>query len=181
MEYTSKEVEKITPYLELRWQMQTGDALLWKGYGIGSWLIRKLSKGNFSHAGLVIAPDEFESEQNRRWTMEALAQGVVLRLLSRALVEYNGECWWYPLRDIYNTNRDAVGKYAMCQAGIGYDYDSLVKQAIFRVTPDARKQFCSEHCFLAWKHAGIPILSRLAPRPGDIPFLGIFKKPVRIL
>ncbi len=167
-------------YMQVRHIMRTGDCLLWKSNSIVGWLIRKFSKGNVNHASLVISLSEYGNLKDRRFLLEALPSGIVLRLLSRRLMNFKGKVWWYPLRDEYNDNRDRIGEWALTQVGISYDYPSLFKNIIGKVSADAHKFFCSEYAFMGWIAGGIKLKGK-APRPCDIPKLKIFKKAIRIL
>jgi hypothetical protein len=166
-------------YDSVKKDMKSGDALLYKSRSLLGWLIRLFSK-DFNHAGLVVQLDMYQGQECRRWTLEALQHGVVLNFLSRRLQEVDGECWWYPLKEEYNGQREKVGEYALAQSGQPYDYDSLFKNILGRVSVNARELFCSELAFLSWRFAGI-VIGEVAPRPGDIPKLNIFKEPIRII
>ena len=78
------------------------------------------------------------------------------------------------------TTLDRIGSWAYQHVGTKYDYSSLFKQAIGRVSANAHKLFCSEFWFLACKQAGVPLTGK-APRPGDIPKLDVFAKKTKIL
>ena len=169
----------LTIYDSVKRDMKSGDCLLYKSNTILGWLIRLFSKG-YNHAGLIIRLDEYQGLECRRWTLEALEHGVVLNLLTRRLSFVDGEVYWYALKDEYDDKRDKVCEWALAQAGQPYDYDSLLKNIIKRVSVNARELFCSELAFLSWKYAWI-VEGDVAPRPGDIPKLNIFKNPVRII
>ena len=160
--------------------LQTGDCLLWRSRSMIGWLIRLFTGHRVNHAGLVIRPHEYGCFNDRRFTLEALENGVVLRLLSERLRSFDGAVWLYPLKDEYRLKRAVISAWAIKQEGTPYDYGSLFKQIFGRVSLDMRKYFCSEFCYAAWREAGIPVDENKAPRPGDIPGLGIFKKPVMI-
>ncbi|MBU0907545.1 MAG: hypothetical protein KKE05_05315 [Nanoarchaeota archaeon] len=170
----------LTLYNSFKGQMQTGDCLLWQSRSIIGWLIRFFSKADVNHAGLIIRPSEHGDLKNRRFTLEALEKGIILRLLSERLRSYEGRVWLYPLKDDFNDYRGDIAAWAIEKEGTPYDYKSLFRQIAGRVSADAKELFCSEFCFMAWKEVGIPIEDQKAPRPGDIPGLGIFKDPILI-
>jgi len=172
--------DKLKMYIQVRHVMRTGDCLLWQSNSIIGWLIRKFSKANTNHASLIISLNEYGNLKDRRFLLEALGSGIVLRLLSRRLMNFSGKVWWLPLKDKYNGNRDRIGEWSLMQVGIPYDYKSVFKQMIGRVSADVKEFFCSEFCFIGWIESGIKLKGK-APRPGDIPKLGIFKKAIRIL
>ena len=174
--------------------MGTGDALQWKSNTLLGKLIRlfarptkdKIDKAgyNVNHTSLIITFDEYD--QHRRYTTEALEMGIDLNLLSRRLKTFKGEVWWFPLKLKYNHIRKAIGKIALSYMGIWYDYSSLMKQTHSRVKINDKQLFCSEYyAFCVKKAMGLYTMTDLdnlavAPRPCDIPDLGIFGKPTKI-
>jgi uncharacterized protein YycO len=167
-------------YNSFREELNSGDLLLWKSHSVLGWLIRKFSRGNVNHAGLVIRLDQFSGLTDRRWTLEALGNGIMLNLLSRRLLEYDGRVYWYSLNPEYDSLRTKISEWAIEKSGVPYDYGSLFKNALGRVSADAKKFFCSEYCYMAYKESGIEFEFKKAPRPADMPLLGIFEEPVRI-
>ena len=173
-------------YNSIKDQMQTGDCLLWSSQSVVGWLIRKFSKADVNHAGLVIRPHNLGHFKDRRFTLEALEKGIILRLLSERLRHYKGKVYLYPLKDEYDDKRDAIAKWAIKQEGTPYDYKSLFKQAFARVFVDLKELFCSEICYAGYwtveiiKHHGKLLSEMIAPTPGEMPDLGIFKDPVLI-
>ena len=174
-------MENLEAYMKQRPQMKTGDLLLWKSSSVIGWLIRLFSSGNVNHAGLVLCLEEFAHLKDRRWTLEALEPGIVLHLLSRRLGKYDGSVWCYPLKEEYDYCRSDLGAWAIEKVGTPYDYGSLFKNALGRVSADANKFFCSEYAYMAYKENGLPVDFEKAPRPADMPSLGIFDEPVQIL
>lgn len=152
---------------------------MWRSRSVTGWLIRLFSRADVNHAGLVIRVDHAHF-QGRRFTLEALETGIVLRLLSERLRRYRGSVWLYPLKAEFNAAREAIGDWAIEREGTPYDYGSLLRQAFGRVSADMRYFFCSEYCYFAYRESGIPVAEPKAPRPGDIPRLGIFEPPILI-
>jgi hypothetical protein len=163
----------LTVYNTVKGQMRTGDLLLWRSRSLLGAVIRYFSKATVNHAGLVMRFAEYEGDDARRFTTEALEHGIVLNLLSKRLEEYDGEVYWYPLMEAWD--RTVIGERAMEYIGVPYDYHSLFKNAFGKVSADARELFCSEYCFICYGFSG------KAPTPGDMPDMGIFKDPVKIL
>ena len=181
-------------YLNKKYLIQTGDAIQWRsstplGWGIRFFArppkkYRKIPYFTANHTSLAIIFGEYD--QDRRYTTEALNFGIDLNLLSRRLVMYKGEIWVLPLLLEYNHLRKDIGKVALSHMGIGYDYKSLFKQIHERVTVNKKALFCSEHYFISVRSAfrknelnDLENISK-APRPCDIPLLGIFSEPFRI-
>lgn len=169
----------LTIYDSVKRDMKAGDCLLYRSKTLLGWLIRIFSP-IYNHAGLIIPIDAYQGQECRRWTLEALEHGVTLNYLSRRLEEAEADVWWYALKEEYDDRRAKVCEWALAQAGQPYDYDSLFKNILGRVSINARELFCSELAFMAWRFAGI-VDGEVAPRPGDIPKLNIFKDPVRII
>jgi len=167
-------------YEKSRPLMQTGDCILWKSRSAIGWLIRMFSRGEFNHAGLVVRPDDVGCFSGRRFTLEALGSGIVLRLLSERLRNFKGEAWLYPLREGFSAFRPKILDWAMAQEGTPYDYDSLFKQMFGKVSVDMKEYFCSEFVYAAWLNAGMAVHEKKAPRPGDIPAMDLFNDPVLI-
>lgn len=160
--------------------MKSGDCLLWRSSSPLGWLIRLFSK-EFNHASIVLSLSAYENLSDRRWQLEALEHGTVLTLISKRLEGYKGEVWWYPVKTIFDRDRAMVESWALEHVGIGYDYHSLFRQVFVKVSANAKRLFCSEYFYLAWRHAtGFDFGMETAPRPGDIPSMRIFDKPVKI-
>jgi hypothetical protein len=105
-------------------------------------------------------------------------------MLSRKLEGYDGQVYWYPLKDEYNELRPKIAFYVLDKIDIRYDYKSLFKQLLGRVSSDANRLFCSEVCNLAWVSAGIDTgfpTDGIAPTPDDINNFKIFRDKIRIL
>lgn len=170
----------LSSYLAVRDRMKSGDCILWKSKSALGWLIRFWSRG-YNHASILLNLSEYKVLKDRRWMLEALEHGTVLTLLSVRLKGFRGEVWWHPVRADYDQYRDAVAAWALDYVGTAYDYDSLFRQAFAAVSADAGKLFCSEYFYLAWKSAmNRDFGMRSAPKPGDIPTMGIFDAPVKI-
>jgi hypothetical protein len=175
----------LTLYYKYREQMRTGDSLLYKTDGKIPSMIRWFTE--FNHAGLVLHfEDNFNNSMpescDRVWTFEAGASGVKSVYLSDKLGDTHGKVYWYPLKDEFSyAQRMLVSEYASMQRGTKYDFSSLFRNILGRVSANAREFFCSELNYLAYVYARmIPEIDK-APRPGDIPKFNIFKEPVLIL
>jgi hypothetical protein len=155
-------------YEDARETMQTGDLLLWRSDTIIGWLIRLKCKG-WNHAGLVLRLPDYEMGTDRRYTMEALETGAGLYPLSRRLAEHKGTCWCFPLRPAFHQERQRIGSRALEYSGTGYDFGSLLWNALGKVSADARRLFCSEYVFLSMGCSG------KAPRPDEMLELGFWE------
>ena len=160
-------------------QMQTGDLLTYETEGVISSLIHLWSKAN--HAGLVLAPKEYEGEENRRWTLEAVGTGVRVAYLSNILEKVQGRVYWHPLKPEYYHLRSEIGAWALCHSGVTkYDFWSLLKYPFKWVSADLSKLICSELVFLAWKSQGIVTGDKI-PSPSALEKLGVTLPPVLIV
>jgi len=155
-------------------QMKTGDLLLWRSNSLLGSAIRFFSKGTVNHASILIRLSEYEGLERRVFTSEALEHGIVLNLMSKRMEEYDGDVWWYQLKPEWNTERTKIGERAFQYLGVAYDYGSLFKNAICRVSAEASKLFCSEYYYICLGQTG------KAPTPQDLITYGWFKKPVLI-
>ena len=170
-------------YLECRPNIKTGDMILWKDNGPLGWLIRKFSKGDYNHVSLVVSIEEYDELIDRRFVLEANSPGIILRSLSNEIKDTKGESHWYPLKDEFNDKRMDIGNWAFQRIGVKYDYIGLFRQIFGRISANTDRFFCSEFVYYAWKSVGIKMNEDnlgLAPRPGDLPSLGIFKDVVKL-
>ena len=159
--------------------MKTGDLLTYETEGVISSLIHLYSKAN--HAGLVLAPKEYEGEENRRWTLEAVGTGVRVAYLSDLLANLHGRCYWHPLKPEFNDVRSEIGAWALCHSGVTkYDFWSLLKWPFKWVSADLSKLICSELVFLAWKSQGLVTGDRI-PSPSVLETLGVTRSPILIV
>jgi len=173
----------LTKYNENRDYMRTFDRLEWRSKTAIGWLIREKTGAFVNHTGVIIKFKEF----NRVFTSEALGGGIDLNRLSDRLIDHKGECFWYPLKPEYEKYRISLGQKMLDWEAVKYDYFSLFKQILFRVTFDASKLFCSEAPFLAGAYHNPPLpfpdeFKEYAPRPGyDMDKIGWWQEGVRIL
>lgn len=153
-------------------QMKTGDLLLWRSNSLLGMAIRYFSKGSVNHASMLIRLRDYEGQEKRVFTSEALEHGIVLNLLSKRMDEYDGEVWWLQLREEWDSKRSEIGVRAFQYMGVGYDYGSLFKNAICKVSTEASKLFCSEYYYLCLGQTG------KAPTPQDLMSFNWFNPPI---
>ena len=163
----------MTAYDEVKEQMKTGDCLLFSSFSPIASGIKMFTNSEWSHAALVIRLSEYEGEERHRFYVEATAPYVKLTRLSGKMEHYTGYIAWLPLPDYYDDLRSNMGHLMLECIDKEYDYKSVLKQALGRVSADFNKFFCSELCGYVWGiHGGI---IELAPRPADIPAMNMFK------
>ena len=171
----------LTVYNKYRSEMKTGDCLLYRSKGsLIGWMIQRFT--DFNHAGLVVRFGKDDFGADRMWTLEAVGSGVVPVFLSSKVREYHGEVWWYPLKDEFEERRPLIRECAMILKNTGYDFKSLIKNILGYVSVNMNKLFCSEYVYVTYAYSMIPMAwtAKFAPRPGDVPDLGIFKEPVKL-
>jgi hypothetical protein len=115
-------------------------------------------------------------KEPRIFITEALSNGVVPNFLSVSLEQYAGEAYWYPLKDEWEDKRNEIEDRAFSFLGMPYDYENLVKNAWGHTEIRTDRLFCSEYVFVCYGHE-----TGLAPTPGDLAKMDMFKDPVRIL
>lgn len=173
----------LTLYNTVRPLIRTGDHLGWRGDNLVGKIIRKFTADTINHSELALRL-EYEGLDKRRFNVGALSFGITLHMLSRKLEGYDGQVYWYPLKDEYNELRPKIASYVLDKIDIRYDYKSLFSQILGRVSSDINRLFCSEVCNLAWVSAGIDTgfsIDGIAPTPDDIDNFNIFRDKIRIL
>jgi hypothetical protein len=163
----------MSDYDNIKEQMRTGDCLLFSSFSPIASGIKMFTNSEWSHAALVIRLSEYEGEERHRFYVEATAPVVKLTRLSAKMEHYTGYIAWLPLPDYYDDLRTNMGHLMLELIDKKYDYKSILKQAFGRVSTDANSFFCSELCGYVWGISGG--LTEFAPRPADIPALGMFK------
>jgi len=169
----------LTLYQRYRPYMNTWDLLTYETYGVISTLIHIWSKAN--HAGAVLHLPEYEGEEHRRWTLEAVGAGVRLAHLSDILAKVHGKVYWHALKPEFESFRHAAGCWALTKAGCTqYDFKALLQMAFGVVSADAAKLICSEYYFFGAKISGM-VQGDHIPSPSGLPELGITLPPVLIV
>jgi hypothetical protein len=172
-------MNNITIYNSVKDQMKTGDQLGFQNTSLISKLIiwRTGNDGpiQLSHWGGIIRMTEYEGLERRRFTLEALNIGFYPDCLTNYIKNYSGHIWWFPLKDEWNLKRQLLGERAMALIGTKYDYKSLFKQVLGSVSSDVNKLFCSEAWFIIMGMQG------KAPNPTQMPSLGVYKEPVKLI
>lgn len=184
---------KLTSYDAIKDNLQTMDLLQWFNYGLIGRAI-KWRTGGASHSGVVIRYASYEGQDNRRWTLEAVHQGLVPTYLSGKLQRYNGECWLHPLKPEYADLAPYAVSWLMENVGlIPYDLASLLKNIFKKAALNSDALMCSEAVFYSWKVAAQETrdkrLSHLllidrSPVPADLtkPDFGLYEENgIRIL
>jgi hypothetical protein len=144
----------------IRERMRGGDVLLFRGRGLLSWIIRKATGSDFSHAGLVFRFRE------RVYCLEAVGGGVRLAPLSWLVGVYHGEIHYFTLEADPKERQAALG-FAFEQLCRRYDKIGLVRFGLtllfgLRRSPHQDDRwFCSELVAQAYRVAGAPLTAEL--------------------
>jgi uncharacterized protein YycO len=144
----------------VRASMRSGDVLLFRGRGFLSWLIRRATHCDYSHAGLVFC------YRGRVYCLEAVGSGVRIAPVSRLLGHYPDGVFYCGLGAAEPARETALG-FGFQQLCLPYDVFGLVRFAfalIFArrrpVKPDQR-WFCSELVAAAYRIADFPLTDEL--------------------
>uniref|UniRef100_A0A6M3LB88 Putative peptidase n=1 Tax=viral metagenome TaxID=1070528 RepID=A0A6M3LB88_9ZZZZ len=170
-------------YKHIRDKINSGDIIEWRSASPLGSIIRFFTRQKVNHSSLCICLPQYKDwKEPHKFILEANPGGIELQLLSRRLQEFKGSAWWLKLKVGTEKTKEAIESWALPQVGVKYDYGSLFKNAIGRVSADSRKFFCSEFCYLALQHAGIILKTKKnrAPRPGEFGQFSIFDKPIQI-
>ena len=162
------------PYLEGGRELcQTGCAILWRGDCLLSETIELFSQ--FSHCSLVVRMDEYLGTTDRVTTIEALASGLRLTLLSKQAQDYDGEVYLFIPEGLTPTTQERFRAWAVehCAEEEPYNMSGLFTNAIHRTEENAKQVFCSEAYGQCLEASGVQrkpeFNNGLAPRPGDVP------------
>ena len=180
-------------YSDMRKTVASGDVLLYEGEKFFSWVIKKVTRSRFSHAGIAVWWNE------RLMVMEAVGRGVVVTPLSASVGHYNGHVHWYTSkRPLSEEERKRMIIFA--QEHLGKEYAHLKAiwvgiKLLFNWKPEKRdrlkreqKLFCSAYVAQIYNSIGVdlkPGLSDSSVVPEDIassPELlhrGVLKSPAR--
>jgi len=152
-------------YSEVREKMKTGDVIAFSGKGHFSEVIKWKTSSEISHVGIVAATNMFGNDRvllcesttltNIKDVIhKTITKGVQMHFLSQRLDAYDGEVFWYPLRDKLEKRYEKLAQawlsdkhasktpYDMTQA-MGAGLDFFDKMGLEN-EEDHSKLFCSE-------------------------------------
>jgi len=139
----------IEQYEEIRPLLQTGDKVLFAGKGMVSLVIRVVSRGPYSHIGMIV------KQNGRVFVVESTSlrkgvKGVQLSLLSTRLAAYNGRVW---IRRLYGSDLSVFHVDTLTKTFLGEHrgkkYERSLWQLALSALPgrnrtDLSSLFCSE-------------------------------------
>lgn len=142
-------MKSLVAYKQIRNQIKTGDMIEWRSRSALGSVIRFFSKQKVNHTGIAFVLENYGGyEGNHVFTLEAEPGGIRNNLLSAQLEKFDGEVYWSPLKPEFDHLRHKGIDWALECVGTPYDFKSLFKQALIKVSAEARKLFCSEFTFI---------------------------------
>ena len=131
--------------------MKTGKILLFRGIGLVSALIRWQTRGDYSHAALLMP--------NGTTIIESW-QGIGCGVQQKEIADWRGVDT-YDVHGLTTEQWAVVDSFARSQLGKPYDYFGCVRFLDRRKLPhDLSHWFCSELVFAAFQAAGVELLAR---------------------
>ncbi|MEN6623392.1 MAG: hypothetical protein ABFD50_17830 [Smithella sp.] len=181
----------LAKYYDIRDMMKTGDGLGFANTGLISNLIMWKTKGDanpinnirLSHWGGLVRAGAYEGAECRRYTIEAMSIGFYPDILSDYIKDYPGHIYWYPLKDSWEPYRDKIGAQILSMIGVKYDWLGVTKQALLKVSANARRLFCSEAWQIGLQMTAPQLCAPIdkALTPTGMWRLGCFKTPVKLI
>ena len=177
----------LSVYNQLRPNMKTGDCLGFQNTGIIPWLIRWKTSSDgpipLSHWGGIIRYPEYEGGEERRFTVEAEADGFYPRILSDYIKDYDGHIYYYALKDDWDIYRNKIGADIMSMYGKGYDWLGVAKRLLGIVNINMRRLYCSVAWQVGLQNTAPTLCNKVdgALSPAGMNKLGCFKNPVKII
>lgn len=163
-------------YYDYRENIKPGDLISFSDHpSIISRLISLRTGSIHTHSAMVI--DRIGPTGQRLLIIESLNSGPAPRYLSDRVKNYKGNVWHFPLKFVTGQQRENAVACVwdfVCR-GVKYDYHSLFKQIIARVSINARELFCTEMVQVAWEQAEIMKHASKVFYPGELtvlPFMG---------
>ncbi len=172
----SKDHPDALSYSDIRETIANGDVLLYEGKTFYSWVIKKMTRSRFSHAGIAVRWNE------RLMVMEAVSRGVVVTPFSASVGHYNGRVHLFTSKRLLG-EEERKRMIIFAQEELGKEY-ALLKaiwlgiKLFFNWKPEKRnklkrerKLFCSAYVAQIYNSIGVdlvPGLSDLSVVPQDI-------------
>lgn len=170
-----EEMRKIR-YDVIRPYIKNGDVLMFKGKYRSSFLIQRVTKSSYSHAGIAVWWNK------RLMVMEAVEEGVRIIPLSRKIESYRGNVEWFTCnREICKRDRlkmvisgqEELGKKYARWKSIVFAWKILFKRKLSE-KDEVRKEnklFCSQYVAGIYNSVGLDLKEDRADRfmsPDDI-------------
>ncbi|MFQ5824003.1 MAG: YiiX/YebB-like N1pC/P60 family cysteine hydrolase [bacterium] len=167
---------KTYQYAHVRSQIKNGDVLMYKGKGLISFLITKITGSAYSHAGIAVWWNK------RLMVMEAVGKGVIVTPLSHNVEHYKGDVEWFWCKEqISDEHRIKMVQFAQEELGKSYAKWKLIIFGLFILLKKdmdkrdelrrANKLFCSYYVAQIYNSIGLDLKKNKSDRfmtPDDI-------------
>jgi hypothetical protein len=150
-------------YSDMRKTIASADVLLYEGETFFSWIIKKVTRSRFSHAGIAVWWNE------RLMVMEAVRLGVVVTPLSASVGHYKGHVHWYTSKRLLGEkDRERMIIFAQEELGKAYALWKAIWvgiKLVFNWKPEERdelkreqKLFCSAYVAQIYNSIGVDLV-----------------------
>lgn len=160
-------VNNLVAYQAVRDLMKTGDLIEFGSDKLVGRIIRLFTRKKVNHTSMICLLQNYKTiTEPHIYIYEANAiDGTELNLLSKVLEKYKGSARWLRLKAT-DAQREKLSDWLLEHTGIPYDFKSLFKNALGRVSAEISKLFCSEAAFLALRDGARMVTGDKAPIPG---------------
>ncbi|MFN7965627.1 MAG: YiiX/YebB-like N1pC/P60 family cysteine hydrolase [Acidobacteriota bacterium] len=144
--------------------------LCFRGRGVVSMAIRRLTKSQYSHVGLVY------TYEGRVYSLEATGAGVRLALMSELVKRYHGGIDYFQIEGLTPEQRRTAISFGFQQLGKAYSHRGIIRFFRFLLAGNRERKrsrgswFCSEIVAEAYRLAGSDLHRRSSAytSPGDL-------------
>ncbi len=188
-------VDKLIQYADIRDDMRPGDVIAFGGKSRVSKGIKYWTRSSVSHVAAVYhmqqrvdedSDADFDSYSHSHPYFNMMiestqlgdANGVVVRQISKAIAEYDGDVWWLPLSEASRERFDEAkfSKWMFPQIGKEYDMPQAIKAGMDRLDwtgltwadEDFSRLFCSELIAAALRKAGVLFMGVMGLNEQDL-------------
>lgn len=149
-------------YPKARRRIRSGDLIEFASGSLLGKAIRAKTGQQVNHTAVALwmEPKVWPSDNRhvlapRLYVLEAISNGFRPTYLSHELADYDGEVYWAPLLDCWESRRGAVMFNACRVEGTAYGYRDLITQFWRRTPLDTSRLFCSEAAQWAFVRSGV--------------------------
>lgn len=158
------------PYGDVRGRFVDGDLLCFRGRGFTSMAIRRLTRSDYSHVGMVY------TYEGRVYSLEATGVGVRLVLMSELVRRYHGGIDYFQVQDLTPEQRRTAISFGFQQMGKQYSHRGILRFFAYLLLGNRERKrsrgswFCSEIVAEAYRLAGADLHRRSSAytSPGDL-------------
>lgn len=168
-------MNSLSRYYNVRDSIQPADIIFFSDSpDLISRLISWKTKSKYTHCAIVMS--KMSSAGERLVIIEAVEHGLRPVYLSKRIQEYNGHIWHFPIKEATLEQRIKANDWVWDRTleATKYDYHSLLKLAVSKVSTDYRKLICSETCQIALEHSKIIEKRSRILSPAELALLVIY-------